>query len=107
MSVTERVSEVQERMISDVETAQTRVIELNQRIADGLTDLLPEQFRLPTFEEFNAAEMVDKYFDFAHRMTEANRAFYKEMAAIWMPVEKIDGPAQAKKATKATAKASK
>ncbi|MGI9615216.1 MAG: hypothetical protein ACR2QO_20060 [Acidimicrobiales bacterium] len=90
MSATTQFDEVQDRVLSNVEAAQSRVLELNHNIADAVEDVLPtERFRLqslPGLSEFpEPAELIDTYFDFTTKLAKVNRAFYKEMVGIWMP----------------------
>ena len=116
MSVAEQMTETQERILSEVESAQDRMIEMNQRIAEAMTTILPgERYQLrslPGMGELpHPKELVDTYFDFAAKMTEANRSFYKEMLEIWapeQPAEEVEKKAtKATKATKKTTKAKK
>lgn len=107
MTVVEQMNEAQERVLTGMETAQTRIIEMNRRVADAMTDALPDSDRLnldslPSFmtppEDLpRPEEMIDRYFDFTAKVAKANRAFYKEMIGIWVP-------AQSPKAKKVAAK---
>lgn len=103
MSVTEQMMEAQDRMLTDIETAQERMIEMNQRMAEVVTTMMPggEMFRMPGFEDMpSASEMIDRYFDFATKMAEANRTFYKELVSAWAPADEVDRAEATTKAKK-------
>ena len=112
MTATSQIAEVQERMLTTVEAAQDRVLELNRAAAEAITGVLPtDRFRIPAFDAMpelpGPAELVESYFDFASRIAQANRNFATEMVTIWAPADEAPAaPAPQKaKATKATKKA--
>ncbi|MGB5759584.1 MAG: hypothetical protein WBM50_21905 [Acidimicrobiales bacterium] len=111
MTVTEQMTEAQDRVLSTMEAAQGRVIEMNQRMAKALTGAMPKEGRfelpslpsIPGFDEMPKPEvMIDRYFDFTAKIVEANRSFYKEMIGAWVPAaaEEATKAPKAKKATK-------
>lgn len=110
MSVADQMTEAQDRMLSGMEAAQTRMIEMNQRIAEALSPMisLGSRFQVPGMDEMpKPEELVDRYFDFTAKMAEANRAYYKELVDIWSgPAEEADEKADVKATEKAKTKKS-
>jgi hypothetical protein len=112
VSVAEQITDAQERVLTEMEAAQKRVIEMNQRVAEAMVGLMPnnEMVKLPGLPGMDAmpepTELVDRYFDFTSKMADANRAFYKEMLAVWTPKEEAPAKAPKKAAKKSTKKAS-
>lgn len=105
MTATSQIADVQERMLTTVEAAQDRVLELNRAAVEAISGVLPtDRFNLPTIDgmpELPApAELVENYFDFASRVTQANRNFATEMVTIW--TQATEAPAAAPKKAKAT-----
>lgn len=110
MTVAEKMTETQERMLTGMGEAQGRMLEMNQRMAETVVGLMPknEMFKmasLPGMDDMpRPAELVDSYFDFAAKMADANRSFYKEMVSIWAPKEAAEPTAPAKATSKAKSK---
>ena len=114
MSVTEQMTEAQDRVLRGVEAAQDQMIEMNRRIAEAMKNALPDgdRFSTPSLPGVDSLpkpdEFIDRYFDFAAKMAEANRAFYKEMVAVWAPADEVDAAKSTAKSTgKSTAKGGK
>lgn len=113
MNVSEQMQEAQDRVLTQVETAQDQVLEMNRRMAEAIAGVLPNG-ELPSLPFVSAlpdpATVVDQSFDFAARMMDANQKFYREMVQVWTP-EPTEEPAPAKsgkaKATKTAKKARK
>jgi len=91
-TVAEQMTEAQERMLTGMEAAQERMIEMNKRMAEAITGVMPKSDRftvsslpgMPDAEDLPKPEqMIDRYFDFTAKLAEANRAFYKEMVSAW------------------------
>ena len=87
MAVDERVIEAQDRLVAGVEEAQTRMLDIHKQVAGSMTQLIPSNLpTVPGLEQLpSPAAMVDNYYDFAGKLAEANRAFFKEVFTIWMP----------------------
>ena len=113
MNVSEQMQEVQDRVLTQVETAQDQVLEMNRRMAEAIAGVLPSG-SLPSLPFVSAlpdpVTVVDQSFDFAARMMGANQKFYRGMVQVWAP-EQTEEPAPAKtgkaKATTATKTAKK
>ena len=93
MTVLEQISGAQERVLTDVQTAQTRMVEMNQRFADAAEKFLPK-VELPSTDSFPSVddlpkreELVSTYFDFAAKMMAANRTFVEQIVGVWAPAE--------------------
>ena len=115
MSVAEQLTEAQDRLLTGMEAAQERMIEMNKRMADAITGAMPKSDRfaasslpgMPDAEDLpKPDEMIDRYFDFTAKVAEANRSFYKEMVSAWAtPPSDVEAPeAEAKKSTKKASK---
>ena len=115
MTVAEQLTEAQDRMLTGMEAAQDRMIEMNKRMAEAITGAMPSSDRfnmsslpgVPDTEDLpKPDEMIDRYFDFAAKVAEANRAFYKQMVSAWAaPESDVEAPkAAAKKSTKKASK---
>lgn len=93
MSVIEQMTEAQDRVLRGMEAAQDQMIDMNRRAAEAMTNILPEgdRFSSPSLPVVDSLpkpdEFIDRYFDFTAKLAEANRSFYKEMVAVWAPVE--------------------
>ena len=118
MSVIEQMTEAQDRVLRSMESAQEQVIEMNRRIAEAMTNVLPDGDRfsassLPGVDSMPSPdELIDRYFDFTAKMAEANRTFYKEMVSVWSGAFEDEAPAStkgssSKSASKKSAKAAK
>jgi len=86
VSVADQMMEAQDRVLSEMETAQSRMIEMNQSMAEALSPMmaLGSRFQMPGMEDIpKPEELIDRYFDFASKMAEANRTYYKELVEIW------------------------
>lgn len=111
MTATSQIADAQERMLTTVEAAQDRVLELNRAAVEAITGVLPtDRFSMPTIDgmpELPApTELVENYFDFASRVAQANRNFATEMVTIWTQTTKAPAPTPEKaKATKSSKKA--
>ena len=105
MNVSEQMQEVQDRVLTQVETAQDQALEMNRRVAEAIAGVLPSG-TLPKLPFASALPdpmtVVDQSFDFAARMMGANQKFYREMVRVWAPEEAT--PAKAKATTTKTAK---
>jgi hypothetical protein len=104
VTVMEQLIEAQERVLADVQSAQSRVVEASQRLAETAgswapkvefpsTDSLPSLGDLPKGEELAAS-----YFEFAGKMLEINRAFVEQMIGVWRPAEVKKSTGRAKAA---------
>lgn len=92
MTATDQITDVQERVLDGFESAQARILEMNTNLADAVNGVIDtEGFRvrrLPGMGELPpASELIDRYYDFATRLAEINRAFYKEMVRTWTVAE--------------------
>jgi len=107
VTVTEQMTEAQERVLRGVEAAQDQMIDMNRRVAEAMTNILPDGDRFGSQSLPGVAnmpkpnELIDRYFDFTAKMADANRSFYKEMVAVWAPSEQK--PAAKSTAGKSTA----
>lgn len=103
MTVMEQLIEAQERVLADVQSAQTRVVEANQRFADAASSWapkvdLPGTDSLPSFDDLPKGEdLAATYFDFAGKVLEMNRAFVEQVIGVWTPAQ----PKPAARKTKA------
>ncbi len=103
MSAMEQMTEAQDRVLRGMESAQEQVIEMNRRVAEAMTNMLPDgdRFSAPSLPGVDNMprpdELIDRYFDFTAKMAEANRAFYKEMVSVWSSAfdEQASGSAKA------------
>lgn len=111
MNVNEQLLEVQDRILTRVESAQDQVLEMNRRMAEAMTEVLPRRARtsLPFASRLpDPVEMVDQGFDFAARMMDVNRKFYREMVQVWaLEVDEEPAPAKTAPAKSKTAKSVK
>lgn len=118
MSVMDQMTEAQDRVLRRMESAQERVIEMNRRIAEAMTNVLPDGDRfsapsLPGVDDLpKPDELIDRYYDFTAKMSEANRTFYKEMVSVWSDAfddetEKSSKASSSKSSSKKSAKAKK
>jgi hypothetical protein len=109
VNVNERMQEVQDRVLTQVETAQDQVLEMNRRMAEAIAGVLPNG-TLPSLPFVSAlpdpVTVVDQSFDFAARMMDANQSFYREMVQVWAP-EPAEEPAPAKSGKAKSAKSAK
>jgi hypothetical protein len=93
MAVAELLTETQDRMLSELEANSQRVIEFNKKAAETFQGMIPTQLveempSIPGIEELpTPTEMLDNYFEFAGKLSEASHTFYKELFAIWAPAE--------------------
>lgn len=95
MTVTEMITETQDRMLTELQAGQQRMVDFNKQMADAVQGFMPTQFfdedslpSLPAMDDLpKPAEMIDGYFDFAAKLADANKAFYKELIEIWTPAE--------------------
>jgi hypothetical protein len=95
MAVTDMITETQDRMLTEFQAGQQRLIDFNKQMAEAVQGFIPTQFfdeeslpSLPAMDELpKPAEIVDGYFDFATKVADANRAFYKELIEVWTPAE--------------------
>jgi len=91
----QQMLEMQTNTIEQVKAVQSQALEINERMADAVVNMMPE---MPApFAEYmpQPAEMMANYFDFLGEMGEANREFTKSMMTAWMPAE--TAPAKKKK----------
>jgi len=96
----QQVLEIQAKTIEQMKSIQSQTLEINERIADTVTGMMPELPELPEAWTDNVpqpTELVTNWFDFLGELRQANREFVQAMTAAWFPAE-------AKKASKATAK---
>ena len=88
MKVMDQINENQERMLSDLETAQARLVELNERLAETTKQWMPK-VELPTVDTDvelpKGQDLVASYFEFAGKMLSANRAFVESLVGVWAP----------------------
>lgn len=93
MRVIEQMTEAQERMLRGMEAAQEQIVDVNRRVAEAMTNRLAESDRLsipklPGAESLPSPdEIIDRSFDFAAKIAETNRSFYKDMVSVWAPAE--------------------
>jgi hypothetical protein len=104
MSVMEQVMDMQDRVLSDMQSMQERVIDLNKRAIEATSSLpsldfssMPAMSWVPDLDEAPKADaLVSNYFEFAGKMLEANRAFTQQLVGTWVDVT----PAGTAKASK-------
>jgi hypothetical protein len=88
MKVLDQINETQERVLSDLETAQARLVELNERFVETTRQWLPK-VEMPTIDTDvelpKGKELVASYFEFADKMLAANRAFVESLVGVWAP----------------------
>jgi len=101
MAVIDTIREAQDRSIEELTNAQERLAELNERVAEGISGIVP-RFENP-FAEYlpSPSQVVESYFDFVGKLYEANKSFSQRVAAAW---ERPEG-STAKPAAKTTPKA--
>lgn len=95
MTVTEMLTDAQDRMFTELEANQERVVEFNKKAAETFQGMIPTQLldevsipSLPGMEDLpSPTEMIDTSFEFAGKLAETTQAFYKELFDIWMPAE--------------------
>lgn len=88
----ENMKAANERVLETVKTAQTQMVEVNERASELVESMRPE--RTP-FDWTVANEMVTGYFDFVGEIVAAQRDFTSQLLNVWI--------ADAPKATKAKA----
>jgi hypothetical protein len=83
MAVIDTIREAQERSIEGITSAQERLAELNEQVAENVLNAVPS-FDNP-FAEYlpSPSELVDSYFDFVGKLYEANRAFTERLTKAW------------------------
>jgi hypothetical protein len=83
MNLTDQVKDLQNQSIEQVKAAQTRVVEINERIADSLTSAIPPVPN-PLAEYLpKPAAVVSGYFDFMSELHAANREFFENLLKAW------------------------
>lgn len=93
MTVMEQLKETQERVLADVEQAQNRVVEVNQRLADAAGNWvpkveLPTPVSIPSLDDMpRGPQLAATYFDFAGKVLELNRAFVEQIIGVWSPTD--------------------
>jgi hypothetical protein len=90
MKVIDQINESQDRALSDLETAQARLVELNERLAETASRWMPK-VELPTVDTDvelpQGQDLVANYFDFAGKVLAANRAFVETLVGVWAPTQ--------------------
>lgn len=90
MAVMDKVIELQDRMISDLQNVQTRIVDLNKRAFEATSNLpsvdMPKLDFIPGVDEAPAPErVVSNGFDFAGKLLATNREFAEQLVSIWVP----------------------
>ncbi len=93
MTVTELIADSQERMLTELQAGQERIVEANKQMAEAVKGMIPTEMfdsaslpAMPGMGELpEPAEMIDGYFDFAAKVSDISRTFYKDMVAVWTP----------------------
>jgi len=101
----DQLTKAQEWALEQMKANQERVLDLNKRVA-SLVDRLPT-IKVPFADRLPAqSTVVDSYFNFLLKSTEANREFATALADVWGAKEEItEAPKRATK-TRSAAKAS-
>lgn len=95
MAVAELLTETQDRMLTELEANQQRIVEFNKKAVETFQGMIPTQLMdevsmpsLPGMEDLpTPTEMVDNYFEFAGKLAGATQTFYKELFEVWTPAE--------------------
>lgn len=96
----DQVLEMQKQTIEQMKTVQTRIVELNERIAKSIVGAMPE-IPVPFADRMpKPAELVSNYFDFLGEIRGANREFALHMIDAWTPAKATAAKATAAKAKK-------
>jgi hypothetical protein len=109
MTVLDAINSVQTRSLHRVRSAQDQVASYNERLADTVTDVLPD-FRPPFVRHLpSPTEVVKTYFSFIGELHQANLDFATRITSAWEGSEPEPVKAEPKKAApkKATPKKAK
>ncbi len=95
MAVAELLTETQDRMLTELEANQQRIVEFNKKAAETFQGMIPSQLMdeipmpsVPGMDELpTPTEMIDNYYEFAGKLAGATQAFYKELFDVWTPAE--------------------
>lgn len=83
MTVTDQITEAEERILEGITSLHEQLVEANNQAAERLRELrLPTPDVEPTIDPGDA---VKHYYDFAGKLLEANRKFAEQVVAAWTP----------------------
>ena len=77
MTVMDKVIELQDRVLSDMQNMQTQIVDLNKRAFEATASL--PAFELPGWAE----TVVGNGYDFAGKLLAANRDFTEAIVGVW------------------------
>ena len=85
MTVMDKVIELQDRVLSDMQNVQTQIVDLNKRAFEASASL--PAFEVPGWAQIEdaptAETVVGNGFDFAGKLLAANRDFTEAIVGVW------------------------
>lgn len=96
MTVMDKVIELQDRVLSDMQKMQTQIVDLNKKAFEATASLPAIELPgwVPQVDDAPKPEtVVGNGFDFAGKLLAANRDFSEAIVGVWTaerPVEKAD-----------------
>lgn len=81
----DRLEEAETEVLDGLSSLHQQLIDANERAADQLAELREWGGSAPKALDPGAA--VQRYYDFAGKLLEANRSFAEQIIAVWYPAK--------------------